>query len=265
MGLYKMIFVPLLLLCFLSETLYGQEYPEYQKEQYISKTDTLPYRILLPENYDPSIAYPLILFLHGSGERGSDNSLQLTHGADLFLKESIRKEFPAFVVFPQCPAEQSWSNRAYVPTDDGYAILYPKTIDHNAQQDLLKGLIGQLTTRYKLDENRLYAGGLSNGGMGTFELVHRNPNLFAAAFAICGGANPHIAEVISETPWWLFHGEADAIVPISGSKDMYRALKEQKADVTMTLYPEVGHDSWTNAFAEPELFPWLFSRQKNSE
>ena len=98
------------------------------------------------------------------------------------------------------------------------------------------------------------------GGMGTFDAVKQNPNLFAAAFAICGGAHPKIAKRISATSWWIFHGEEDDVVPAKYSQQMHDALKEENADVKLTMYTNVKHDSWTNTFAEPELLKWLFSK-----
>ena len=243
-------------------SLSGQNLDAYQKELFITKSDTLLYRILYPKNYDAMKEYPLLLFLHGSGERGHDNELQLVHGSSLFLKETIRDEFPAIVVFPQCEADLSWNN-ATMDYKDGVRLYnYPATIEPNGQLDLVEGLLAQLKTALAVDQNRIYLGGLSMGGMGTFELLHRNPNTFAAAFAICGGANPAIAKNIKNTPLWIFHGENDLVVQAYYSKQMYYALKTEMADVKLTLYPEVKHDSWTNAFAEPDLLPWLLTKQR---
>jgi len=251
-------------LFFMNMSLFCQDLGLYQKEVFISKLDTLPYRILYPKNYDATKEYPLLLFLHGSGERGHDNELQMVHGSSLFLKESIRDEFPAIVVFPQCQTDVSWNNSTVNYALGAKTYSYPATIEPNGQLDLVEGLLAHLKTEFIVDQNRMYLGGLSMGGMGTFELLHRNPNTFAAAFAICGGANPKIVKNIKSTPIWIFHGEVDNVVPVVYSKQMFHSLKAVKADVKLTLYPEVGHDSWTNAFAEPELLPWLFSKQRKN-
>lgn len=108
----------------------------------------------------------------------------------------------------------------------------------------------------------MYVGGLSMGGFGTFELVRRNPKLFAAAFPICGGANPITAKKMKHLDWWVFHGEADKVVPPRYSTQMVDAMKKDGLSVKYSLYPGVGHNSWDNAFAEPELLPWLFSKSK---
>ncbi|MEM7085488.1 MAG: prolyl oligopeptidase family serine peptidase [Bacteroidota bacterium] len=240
----------------------GQGLDAFKKELYISKSDTLPYRILYPKNYDHGKKYPLLLFLHGSGERGDDNELQLVHGASLFLKEAVREEFPAIVVFPQCQSNLSWNNARVEFINYSRVYRFPATVEPNGQLDLAEGLLAYLKSELPVDLNRMYLGGLSMGGMGTFELLHRNPNTFAAAFAICGGANPEIANRIKNTPLWIFHGDTDNVVPYTNSTLIYEALKTQQADVKITIYPEIGHDSWTPAFAEPELLPWLFSKER---
>lgn len=265
MSLTKSFLALIPFLFFLNASLTSQNLDAYQKEYFVAKSDTLPYRILYPKNYDTTKEYPLLLFLHGSGERGHDNELQLVHGASLFLKETIRDEFPAIVVFPQCQAGLSWNNLTVGYGANGLNVFnYPATIEPNGQLDLVEGLLDQLKTALAIDQNRMYLGGLSMGGMGTFELLHRNPNTFAAAFAICGGANPDIARNIKNTPLWIFHGDTDNVVPYRNSTVMYEALKAQKTDVKLTLYPEVGHDSWTYAFAEPDLLPWLLSKQRKN-
>lgn len=241
---------------------YAQNLDAYKKEIFVKDNDSLPYRILLPKNFDSNKRYPLILFLHGSGERGSDNELQLTHGSDLFLKEQVRDTYEAIVVFPQCASNMSWTNVRFGRNGYNEVFNFPSEISYNLHLNLVEGLIISLKETFKLDMNRLYVGGLSLGGMGTFELVHRNPNLFAAAFPICGGSNPLIAEEIKNTSLWIFHGDADNVVPPELSTKMYQALKAVNADVKLTIYPGVGHDSWTNTFAEPDLLKWLFSKTK---
>lgn len=250
----------MLFLAFSFSTIMGQDLNDYKRDLLVSKSDTLPYRVLLPKNYNPNIKYPLILFLHGSGERGNDNNLQLTHGADLFLKASVRENYPAVVVFPQLANDHLWSNFEADRADTSTTFDYPEKPGKVKHQELLKALLKKLRKQFSLDHKRFYVGGLSLGGMGTFEIVYNNPKTFAAAFPICGGANPKIAKRISAPSWWIFHGADDVVVPAKYSQQMYNALKANKADVTLSIYPEVQHDSWTNAFAEPDLLKWLFSK-----
>ena len=241
----------------------SQELSLYEKRLYIYQDDTLPYRILLPENYDASKKYPLIYFLHGAGERGNDNEKQLVHGAKLFLREDIRKNYPAIIVFPQCPVESYWSNVIATTSETGQrSHTFLPDGEPTAAMVLAQQLLKELINSYPVDKKRIYVGGLSMGGMGTFEIVRRNPNLFAAAFPICGGAHPSAATKMTTVSWWIFHGaKDDRVLPVF-SATMTEALRKAGADVKFTLYPDANHNSWDAAFAEPGLLPWLFSHTK---
>lgn len=241
---------------------FAQDIPDYEKHLLIDGTDTLPYRVLLPVNYHPSEKYPLLLFLHGAGERGNDNSLQLMHGGKLFAKDSIRLKFPAIVVFPQCPQNSFWSNVNIKMKDNSRGFNFPAEGEPTVAMRLLLKLVDRLQKDYAVKKSQMYVGGLSMGGMGTFELVRRMPKTFAAAFAICGGANTSTAKQISKTAWWIFHGEEDEIVPYRLSLDMYEAVRQAGAEVRLSLYPTVNHNSWDDAFREKELLGWLFSHKK---
>jgi len=251
--------------CLLACIALSQDKTLYEKHWYISGNDTLPYRVLLPKNFDASKKYPLILFLHGSGERGRDNEAQLIHGGDLFLRDSVREQYPAIVVFPQCPQVSFWSNVdiRYDSAAKKRIWNFPTDGEPTVAMRLLLQLVTQLQKDYKLEKHRLYIGGLSMGGMGTFELVRRTPKTFAAAFPICGGAAPATAKTLSKVKhWWILHGLADPVVPVELSKDMADALVNAGAVIRLSLYPGVGHNSWDNAFAEKDLLPWLFSNHK---
>ena len=236
----------------------------YEKHLFINGADTLPYRLLLPQNFDANKTYPLILFLHGAGERGNDNEAQLQHGSNLFLKDSIRNQYPAIVVFPQCPQNSFWSN-VDIQTD---TTTKTRTFDFikggtpTYAMQLLIELLNDLEKKYKSSPTQRYVIGLSMGGMGTFELVRRKRNYFAAAIPICGGAKPSTAKKLTKTKWWIFHGEKDDVVPSNFSKQMAEALKNKGADVKLTMYPNANHNSWDSAFAESNLMPWLFSQHK---
>lgn len=242
----------------------AQDKSLFKKEIHVSGSDTLPYRILLPLNYDAAKKYPLILVLHGAGERGSDNEAQLVHGSYLFLKDSIRQQYPAIVVFPQCPANSFWSNVqfSFDSVTNQRNFNFRSDGDPTTGMKLAQELLNKIMDEYPVNKKQVYVGGLSMGGMGTFEIVRRNPELFAAAFPICGGGAPATAPAMKKVKWWIFHGEADEVVPAAWSQEMVDALKTAGAEVKFSLYPGVNHNSWDNAFAEPELLPWLFSVKK---
>lgn len=248
-----------LLLCS-SLTTTAQDFSAYQKKVFVSGNDTMGYRLLLPQDYDSKKVYPLLLFLHGAGERGNDNEKQLVHGAGLFLVDSIRKKYPAIVVFPQCSADSYWSsmNIRYDSVSKTREFIFDADNAPTKAMELVIKLYKQLKKEFKTNPKKQYVGGLSMGGMGTFEIANRLPGAFAAAFAICGGGDPKTAETLSSTAWWIFHGLKDNVVNPKYSIEMANALKAAGADIRLTLYPEANHNSWDSAFAEPELMPWLW-------
>ena len=258
----KQLLAACLLLCLLQ--VQAQDQSLFTYHQWVNKGDTLPYRLLLPKNYDAGKKYPVVFFLHGAGERGNDNEKQLVHGSKLFLNESNRDSFPAIVVFPQCPANSYWSNVNIVYDSLQKKRVFSFTADGEPTKamNLLMQLVQYITREYSADNKRIYVGGLSMGGMGTFEITRRKPKVFAAAFAICGGANPSTAEKIKHIPWWIFHGMKDDVVPPENSINMVDALLLLQANVRFTKYPLANHNSWDSTFAEPGLLAWLFSNHK---
>lgn len=252
--------------CLLLSALLAQAQTEgYQKALYIEGKDTLRYRILYPLDYKPGKKYPVVVFLHGSGERGMDNEKQLVHGSKLFADSANRKKYPAFVIFPQCPPTEGWSKmRAERKTETGPPLrTYPTDEAIGTPLLLVTHLVDSLVKNRIADSKRIYVGGLSMGGMGTFEILWRRPDLFAAAFPICGGGAESSAAVYGRKfPIWVFHGADDAVVDVNESRKMVAALKEARAKVRYSEYPGVNHNSWDNAFAEKDLLPWLFDKKK---
>lgn len=238
----------------------AQDLSAFQSKLFIQGNDTLRYRILYPENYKKHKAYPLVMFLHGAGERGNDNNAQLTHGAALFLKPENRKYFKSIVIFPQCPTNKSWSKFKRV---DGKMVTDSES-EPPVEQLLVKALMDSLLENRKILERQIYLGGLSMGAFGSYDLLIRNPDYFAAAFPICGIADiPNYVSKVKDVPVWIFHGEKDPVVSPEPNRELYKALMTAGAtDVTYSEYPGVGHDSWNNAFAEPKLLPWVFSHKK---
>lgn len=256
MRLILLVFIlsPVLLL--------AQDLTAFEKRSFIgSSGDTLPYRILFPQDYDSSKKYPLLLFLHGAGERGHDNKKQLTHGAKLFLTPENRINFPALVVFPQCPANDYWSSVTIDRTTSPYTLTFDYTRPETQALGLAIQLVKQLIAHERVDKKRVYITGLSMGGMGTFEAVYRYPKLFAAAAPICGGGDTHrYSKQAAQVPFWIFHGDQDAVVGVSESQAMVEKLKSLKAQARYTEYKGVNHNSWDNAFAEPDFLKWIFTK-----
>lgn len=240
----------------------AQNRDAYEKKVFIQGKDTLRYRILYPEKYKKRKAYPLIMFLHGSGERGRNNEAQLIHGGDLFVKENIRKHFPAIVIFPQCPPDSTWSR--FRREKNASERTFLSNGSPTVPQQMVKQLMDSLSGTGIVNGRRIYIGGLSLGGMGTYDLLIRYPGYFAAAFPICGATNiPAFLENAASVPIWIFHGALDNVVPPTSDRDLYKALMTRGVKtVNYTEYPKANHNSWDPAFAEPKLLPWLFSNKK---
>lgn len=250
---------------FLYYSLFAQDFNLYEKKEFNDANGkVLPYRILYPENYSKTKKYPLVLFLHGAGEKGNDNEKQLTHGARLFLADSNRKNFPCIVVFPQCPIDSSWGSvkvdRSKTPHEFSFDYTAPETQPMSEVIQLIKKIINEES----IDKSRIYVTGLSMGGIGTFEIVYRHSNIFATAMPICGGGDSvRYDKRVNQTSFWIFHGNADSIVDVNNSRGMVSKLNALNVDVKYTEYPGVNHNSWNNAFAEPTFLTWMFSHKRD--
>ncbi len=230
------------------------EYPEFEIREYQKQGRTLPYRWMLPQDYDGEASYPLVLFFHGAGERGSDNEISLTHFAPLVLGEDKRVNFPCFVLVPQCPKEVRWVEVDWAllghdfPEEPGWPLS--QTMD----------LLDLLMEAYSIDPKRLYVTGLSMGGFATWDALARYPQRFAAGVPVCGGGDPKVVSQMKETPIWAFHGALDRTVKPSRSREMIQALEKAGAEPKYTEYPEVYHGSWKPAYADKTLLPWMFGQ-----
>lgn len=234
----------------------------YHSGSFSHNGETLPYRYLQPE-MDKAQKLPLVIFLHGAGERGSDNEKQLAHGSKLF-SDSL-SEYPALVIFPQCDADSYWPNVTITNTEAGRDFHFEPDLLPNSPLHLVDLMVDSLIQSGSVDTNRIYVGGLSMGGMGTYALVAANPDKFAAAFAICGGGNTEMASRYAQnTPFWIFHGALDDVVPVEYAHAMNTALTDAGGKPILTIYPKANHNSWDPAFAEPELLKWLFAHKKTN-
>lgn len=234
----------------------------YSEASLIKDKDTLNYRILWPENFSEDKSYPLVLFLHGAGERGSDNKAQLTHGSTLFTAEENRSKFPAIVIFPQCPKDDYWSNVDIDRSGKGVKLKFNPEKEPTSALTMVMELLTQQLEKSYVKKDQVYVAGLSMGGMGTFEILSRMPETFAAAIPICGGGSTALVEKYVQLPMWVFHGAKDDVVDPLYSLEMVEALLKSGGHPNFTLYEDANHNSWDSAFAEPQFLPWLFSKKR---
>lgn len=202
------------------------------------KKVNLNYLLYLPKDYDAKSDWPLLLFLHGAGERGTDLNLVKKHGPPKLIEEG--KEFPFVVVSPQCPENSRWDI------------------------DALIGLLDSITEELNIDRSRIYVTGLSMGGNGTWRLASEIPHRLAAIIPICGWGDPFAACLMGKLPVWTFHGAKDNVVPISYTDALVNQLKLCGGVVEYTVYPEAGHDSWTATYNNPAIYEWLLKHSLNN-
>ena len=253
-----MKYLNLMFVFFIFNYLNSQELKLYEKEIFVYEDDTLNYRILKPLNYNPNKQYPVHLFLHGSGERGNDNSSQLTHGGKLFLKKENREKYNSWVIFPQCSKNDRWPSLSSDQWDKSFNNNDSKP---NKSLGLVIRLMDKFIEKKQVDKQRIYLSGLSMGGMGTFEILFRRPNMFAAATPICGNGIPQLAKLYADkVPLWIFHGSDDNVVSPKYSLAMAKAIIEAGGSPKMTLYENTGHGSWNNAFEEKDFLKWIHSK-----
>jgi predicted peptidase len=248
----------------LTKSAYNPAMNAYQRREFVTEEGRrMPYRILFPDNYDKRKKYPLVLFLHGAGERGTDNERQLIHGSKMFLDSANRKKHPAIVLLPQCPEDSYWASVKQDLSTRPIGFEFDYSAPPTWPLEAANRLVRKIAVEEAVDTSRIYVTGLSMGGMGTFESVYRYPNTFAAALPICGGGNEKAYDQrVRGTAFWVFHGDKDGVVDVQLSRNMVKRLKELKAkEAVYSEYPGVNHNSWENAFAEPEFLGWMF-RQK---
>lgn len=199
---------------------------------------TMDYLLYLPKDYAEKESWPLMLFLHGAGERGNDLERVKVHGPPKLM--AAGKEFPMIVVSPQCPSNHWW------------------------RPDELNALLDEIVEKYKVDQDRIYVTGLSMGGFGTWALAAYAPERFAALVPICGGGEAFATRRISHVPVWVFHGAKDSVVPLSASETMVEAMRKAKGNVKFTVYPDADHDSWTETYNNPDLYTWLLEQKRTA-
>jgi predicted peptidase len=217
-----------------------------------------PYRLAVPAKIEAGKTYPLVLFLHGAGERGNDNQQQLKHGVRSILENAEKLGEPCFLIAPQCEAEQWWSPL------DGPKTHLTAASQPNPRLESVLALVAEFSKTHPVDPARFYVTGISMGGFGTWDILGRIPEKIAAALPVCGGGDVKLVSRYKDVPIWTFHGDADPTVPVLATLEMLVALKQAGGAPKFTIYPDVKHDSWTITYANPEVIRWLFDQRKKT-
>jgi predicted peptidase len=199
---------------------------------------SLKYLLYLPADYEKQDKWPLVLFLHGAGERGDNLETVMRHGPPKLIAKG--KQFPFIIVSPQCPNGHWWNNELLT----------------------LSALLDDIESKYKVDKDRVYLTGLSMGGFGTWALAGYSPDRFAAIIPICGGGEPLLTRALRHMPVWAFHGGKDPIVPVKRSEELIDALKKADGEAKLTIYPDALHDSWSATYDNPEIYEWLLAHRR---
>ncbi len=232
----RFIFLSLLAAAWLPTRTFADEPAQTSQRLEAEVKVELNYLLYLPKGYDDQESWPLVLFLHGAGERGGDLELVKKHGPPKLIGEG--KDFPFIVVSPQCRKDVWWE-----PIE-------------------LTALLDEVNKTHKVDQDRIYVTGLSMGGFGTWRLAAHTPDRFAAIAPICGGGETYWARRFPQLPTWAFHGAKDNGVPLQRSEEMIEAMKAAGGNPKLTVYPDAGHDSWTETYNNPEFYQWLLAQKR---
>ena len=234
-------------LCLLIAPVLAAEEPTPGKQvalEFVSKTDPaekMNYLLFLPKAYgDDDRKWPVMMFLHGSGERGDNVDLVKLHGPPKLV--ATRPDFPFILISPQCPKDRSWNGEVRLR--------------------LLAELLDGVLTKHRTDLSRVSLTGLSMGGFGTWSMAARWPDRFSAGVPICGGGNPEQAASLKTVPLWVFHGAKDEAVPLKLSEDMVSAVQKVEGNVKLTIYPEANHNSWTETYENEAVYQWILEQRR---
>lgn len=235
---HKKYFISLMLICLAGNSIsqpVTRDYPVQLIKEFHTSEYPMKYLLNLPDGYNSKDSWPLLIFLHGMGERGDDIELVKMHGPP---KIAIDMNLPFIIISPQCPEGKFWENKP------------------------LMELIESILSEFPVNRNKIYLTGLSMGGFGTWNLAAAFPELFAAIVPICGGGDSSKACNLKDIPTWVFHGDVDGVVPIGRSQEMVEAIENCGGNVKFTIYKNTGHDSWTETYANPKLYEWLLNQSK---
>lgn len=226
---------------------------DFRKKVFVDKNGArLPYRLYVPTTYSKEIKYPLVMWLHGGGGRGTDNVYQIsrsdTKGTHFWISPQNQVNFPAFVIAPQCPIDENWADpELNQPTK---ALL------------LAIEALNAVQKEFSIDPDRVYIAGQSMGGLGVYALLQLYPERWAGALVMSAYDNFTDAKAISRVPLWVFQGDADQTVPVTLVREMMKQLRKIHANLRYTEYHGVDHAVWDKAFAEPDLLAWLSAQKR---
>ncbi|MFC2085108.1 prolyl oligopeptidase family serine peptidase [Bacteroidota bacterium] len=231
----------------------------FERKTFQHDTTIINYRIFIPQDDTCENGYPLILTLHGSGERGSDNESHIKHHklATIWADSNNQKKHPCFILSPQCPENNRW-----VDADWGFSKYDQDTVPTSNELNTVCQLVDHIINEYPVDINRLYITGLSMGGFGTWDLITRFPGKFVAAIAMSGAGDPSKAPLLTKVPIWVFHGALDKTVPVEGSRNMVDAIRDVGGNVIYTEYEYGAHVIWKESYENPLLIDWLFAQYR---
>lgn len=230
---------------------------KFIKDSFTFGSTTINYRLLIPQ--DKSEPLPLILTLHGSGERGNDNEkhILLNHVASVWADSINQEKYPCYIFSPQCPENRRWVNVNW--KESSYNA---DTVSISDELSTVIMILRKIMDEYPVDKNRIYITGISMGGFGTWDILVRYPDIFAAGIPLCGAGDPSKAGLIKHIPIWAFHGALDQAVPVEGSRIMVEALRNSGAKIIYTEYENLGHGIWTETYQNRILIDWLFAQKK---
>ncbi len=230
----------------------------FQKKEITRDGYTLKYRLYIPKNYDCGEKYPLMVFLHGAGERGDDNEAQLIHGLQNMFNDITSPVYDSVIIVPQCPADARWVEHSWA--DGGYSVA---DTPESKELEMVCATIDEIRDFCNIDDDRVYVTGLSMGGYGTWDLLTRHGSRFAAGMPICGGADVACAKYLTRIPIRVFHGSADEAVPVRASREIYAAIRLAGGEnISYTEFEGCGHNVWDMVYSDRRNIDWLYSQSR---
>ncbi len=252
----------LILISLFSAQIFAQKYDDFCKSVFVHNGDSLFYRVAFPDNLEKGKKYPLVVYLHGIGSRGSDNWRQLIHGHKFLKNKDLYNKYPAIVLFPQCPKTKMWTHRQKKNVNGKWEFNFPIKEKPSLATEMTNMLVNKYLQQSYIDSSRVYLVGMSMGGMGVLEFLYRWSGTYSAAAVVCGAHDSKLAQNYCDVPIWFFHGDKDRTVPYKYSMQIYENVKNCNKNSKYTLYKNVAHNCWDSAYSNPDLLKWLYQFSK---